>query len=156
MEPDPATPEVQIPDPAEDLVCPYCGYCLRGLPESVCPECGQGFDAAELRRSKAVRTKRVRDALGLVFAIATIVWSVMLSVDLIQRATFRAAYAYSMHAFHGFDSDSDVLLYLIVAPMFVAMSFAGKLWWPGRAARIAWMCTTALAVSVWLLVDRVP
>lgn len=32
---------VAVPDTAR---CLHCGYALRGLPEAVCPECGQAFD----------------------------------------------------------------------------------------------------------------
>ena len=28
--------------------CKGCGYCLRGLPEPRCPECGRAFDPAEV------------------------------------------------------------------------------------------------------------
>ncbi|HUU84538.1 MAG TPA: hypothetical protein VM243_13650 [Phycisphaerae bacterium] len=34
---------------ASDLLCPQCGYDLRGIPEQRCPECGFGFDHAALR-----------------------------------------------------------------------------------------------------------
>ncbi len=37
-------------DPALDLPCPQCGYNLRGLPASLCPECGTAFDPDHLRR----------------------------------------------------------------------------------------------------------
>ncbi len=33
-----------------DLYCPTCDYNLRGLPEDRCPECGTGFNRAELTR----------------------------------------------------------------------------------------------------------
>lgn len=29
-------------------LCPYCGYCLIGLAENVCPECGRPFSVEEL------------------------------------------------------------------------------------------------------------
>lgn len=28
--------------------CPGCGYCLTGLPEQVCPECGRAFELEEV------------------------------------------------------------------------------------------------------------
>ncbi len=34
---------VAVPDSAR---CLHCGYALRGLPEAVCPECGNAFDPA--------------------------------------------------------------------------------------------------------------
>ncbi len=45
-------PEDRPPRPdapgAEHLTCPQCGYCLLGIPESRCPECGFGFDRRAL------------------------------------------------------------------------------------------------------------
>jgi hypothetical protein len=32
-----------------ELHCPHCGYCLTGLPEPRCPECGLAFDPEQLR-----------------------------------------------------------------------------------------------------------
>ena len=40
---------------AAALACPLCGYDLRGLPAGRCPECGHGFDPAELRRAESLR-----------------------------------------------------------------------------------------------------
>jgi len=37
-----------LPPDAQDVLCPLCGYNLRGLPECRCPECGGKFDWAEL------------------------------------------------------------------------------------------------------------
>ena len=34
----------QLPIPDWGLVCPSCGYALRGLPSHRCPECGLQFD----------------------------------------------------------------------------------------------------------------
>ncbi len=34
----------------QGLRCPACGYDLRGLSQTVCPECGNGFDPDELTR----------------------------------------------------------------------------------------------------------
>jgi hypothetical protein len=39
----------QIDSPAtQDVLCPLCGYNLRGLPEARCPECGGKFDWPDL------------------------------------------------------------------------------------------------------------
>lgn len=32
------------PKHADRMTCPNCGYCLFGLPEPRCPECGRQFD----------------------------------------------------------------------------------------------------------------
>lgn len=37
--------------PTPDGECPSCGYCLTGLPETRCPECGADFSAARRRES---------------------------------------------------------------------------------------------------------
>ncbi|TWT45844.1 Double zinc ribbon [Phycisphaerae bacterium RAS1] len=41
----------ELPIPDWNLVCPTCGYPLRGLPEHRCPECGTRFSVPELLRS---------------------------------------------------------------------------------------------------------
>jgi DNA-directed RNA polymerase subunit RPC12/RpoP len=44
-----------------DLLCPTCGYYLRGLVEYRCPECGEPFDPVTLRREaqRAELEKRI-------------------------------------------------------------------------------------------------
>src|SRR3954468_19436061 len=37
-----------ISPPDQDVLCPLCGYNLRGLPEARCPECGGQFDWPDL------------------------------------------------------------------------------------------------------------
>ena len=41
---------MQLPIPDWGLLCPSCGYPLRGLPGHRCPECGQKIDIQELVR----------------------------------------------------------------------------------------------------------
>ncbi|MCP4251012.1 MAG: hypothetical protein GY778_28575 [bacterium] len=36
-------------DQDPNLLCPQCGYNLRGIPEDRCPECGFGYDRAAIR-----------------------------------------------------------------------------------------------------------
>lgn len=36
----------------DGTLCPHCGYCLRGLPELRCPECGRTPDPRELAADK--------------------------------------------------------------------------------------------------------
>lgn len=43
-------PDQEQPILTADLPCPQCGYNLRGLPASRCPECGTPFDPEQLRR----------------------------------------------------------------------------------------------------------
>jgi hypothetical protein len=45
----PAGAEVIFPD--DDVACLHCGYDLRGLVESRCPECGEAFDPVEAWRA---------------------------------------------------------------------------------------------------------
>ena len=42
-------------DAGDELLCPLCGYDLRGLPPGRCPECGHAFDPDALRRAEAAR-----------------------------------------------------------------------------------------------------
>lgn len=140
----------------EELACPSCGYCLRGLSDCICPECGEAFDIEELRRSKGANPKQfIIDVFGMVFAFITVIWSGLLAEDLIRRAVFRAARPYSTYAYHGIDSDGDAVLYLVLSPMFVILAFAGQSRWAARVARIAWLSVTALIIVVWMLVDQV-
>jgi hypothetical protein len=41
-----------VPQTDDALLCPACGYNLTGLTESRCPECGNGFDRAQLLRAR--------------------------------------------------------------------------------------------------------
>jgi hypothetical protein len=54
-----STPIPTTIDPSDaDLLCPDCGYDLRGIPISRCPECGMTLDAAALARSQIPWTHR--------------------------------------------------------------------------------------------------
>lgn len=64
------------PSPAitDDLLCPACGYMLRGLTEYRCPECGRPFDPAKLAPDPIPWTQRKR--LGWIRAyVQTVMWS---------------------------------------------------------------------------------
>lgn len=61
------TAEDTIPDqPYAGMGCPKCGYDLTGTPEPRCPECGAGFDPAELRPVDVKRKVRWRVAVPCV------------------------------------------------------------------------------------------
>ncbi len=65
--------ETQTPI-AQDLLCPECGYNLRGLVEYRCPECGTPFDPAKLTVSQIPWLHRRR--IGRVPAFWRTVWLV--------------------------------------------------------------------------------
>lgn len=152
----PAADSAERESAGSDLACPTCGYCLRGLPNCVCPECGRTFDVEALRRSSRPRPRGVvLDVMGMVFAIITVIWSCVLADDLIRRAVFRAGQRYSTHAYHGIDTDRDAVLYLVLAPVFVILAFAFSSRWAARVARIAFLSVAVLIITVWITVDRV-
>lgn len=70
--------EAKIASLAHDAYCPACGYNVRGLDGCRCPECGKGFDPAELSASQIPWTQRGQ--VGRVRAFWRTVWF----------ATFRA------------------------------------------------------------------
>lgn len=54
------SPASSVPVVTRDLLCPRCGYNLRGLHEYRCPECGDPFDPAALSESQLPWTHRRR------------------------------------------------------------------------------------------------
>jgi len=58
-----------------DVLCPQCGYSLRGLLANRCPECGVGFDRATLTASNIPWVWR--RAIGRWWAYGQTVWMVV-------------------------------------------------------------------------------
>jgi hypothetical protein len=63
-------------EPAEGLLCARCGYDLRGLPSTCCPECGLPFDPSEVPPVDVPWLRRRQ--IGTFRAYFTTVWRVLL------------------------------------------------------------------------------
>lgn len=76
-------------DQHEPLPCPHCDYDLTGLTEgSVCPECGAGFDASELRSlSPDARYRRYWRAIGIRALLAVGVTTLLVLISLLSSRT---------------------------------------------------------------------
>lgn len=76
----------------DEAYCLTCGYRLRGLPEPVCPECGQPFDPADSAtfdiepRSRRRRRWLIRG--GVVLALALLVFALSPRRLLNSKMTF--------------------------------------------------------------------
>lgn len=76
--PAPPTVSPDQPVPAEfDLLCESCGYSLIGLMVDRCPECGQGFDAAQLPLARVpwLYRKRLGRIAAYVQTLRLALWS---------------------------------------------------------------------------------
>lgn len=71
----------------DELLCPACGYNLRGLTINRCPECGQDFDPADLIVSRIPWAHRRRN--GRLRAYWQTVWLVMLRNRQFCRECYR-------------------------------------------------------------------
>jgi|GEM_PF-6691985 len=67
----------------KDVYCLNCGYCLRGIPERRCPECGSGYDHAAIRyfsfhqnwdRRDAARHVISSSAIGMAILVSPLMW----------------------------------------------------------------------------------
>lgn len=63
------------------IACPKCGYDLRGLPETRCPECGRSFTADEIWAAQRRVWPRIRRALAKPPPTWTIVVMLALTVQ---------------------------------------------------------------------------
>lgn len=80
-----------LPDADLRPACATCGYCLRGLPEPRCPECGAEFDpdAMDRQASSSVDAKRARWRwAAAVLATATLIaiWGMCAWIQSIRRS----------------------------------------------------------------------
>ncbi len=55
-----------------DFACPGCGYAMRGLPTTVCPECGRKLNWIDVKPPDVALTWRVAafDLFGLIATVA--------------------------------------------------------------------------------------
>lgn len=86
------------------IFCKTCGYCLYGLPENRCPECGRPFDPADpgtfrTRPLRATRRWALRAALVLLLMCAPpggtwlwFYWGWRQEQPVLQRLTVKGAY----------------------------------------------------------------
>lgn len=61
-------------DASAPIFCPTCDYNLAGLSETRCPECGDAFDAAQLRRATRIARFGARRKLWPVLALPACSW----------------------------------------------------------------------------------
>lgn len=81
-----------LPEDRFPVVCTHCGYLLRGLTGSACPECGEDFDRAELLVSQYVmergwrfqaalsKTMRVSFAITFLFLAGTMTFFILVGI----------------------------------------------------------------------------
>jgi len=84
-----AVKTVPMATPHIVLHCPSCGYCLHGLEQRVCPECGRGFDPKRPHDS-LVRLQRRNDFIAAIIGVTCALASAGYSVTIIS-ATMTAA-----------------------------------------------------------------
>lgn len=74
--------------PPSSSVCPHCGYDIRGLDTTLCPECGNTLNASPSHA--AVRRSR-RQLPGYVLANGVLAWTVFSLITLIAAVLFTTA-----------------------------------------------------------------
>jgi len=68
------------------LYCPTCGYNLTGLSEHRCPECGAGFDPAELTRRRDEDDAGVVKSAIAVLILFPILWAVVAIIIMVPMS----------------------------------------------------------------------
>ncbi|MCC6357254.1 MAG: hypothetical protein IT450_00805 [Phycisphaerales bacterium] len=135
------------PDTA-DLLCPECGYSLRGLTSSVCPECGENFEkylgaASALPWLAARRPGFV--AFWRTFAIVVFGRTRRLRVELVRSVDYRR---------------TRLFAWLAAAHAWLATPIALWIWWLGDTSSFNEVMqglsptlagVTAVAILPWLL-----
>ena len=71
------TTEVAKVDHQEQGFCLGCGYALRGLTETRCPECGRAFDPFDPRTMRVPGFPKRPPPKPLPFAVVIVLWSVL-------------------------------------------------------------------------------
>lgn len=84
----------------DDLICPQCGYDLRGIDSSNCPECGQELDRKQLSRSRIPWS--YRDEIGIARAYWRTVWMVLrrpseVAADVVRPVSLHDAQKFRRH-----------------------------------------------------------
>jgi hypothetical protein len=142
-----------MPDPApessagpETLLCPTCGYDLRGTESGRCSECGTPVDV-DAARASAIPWVR-RRALGPARAYLLTVWRVTLGD---QRLAQEAIRSHDLHAARAFRAITAALLGLVFVGIFIAVVVLAEgfvflavppeaAFWPGATGEPAkWM-----------------
>lgn len=70
-----------------DVECPSCGYQLRGVNSTACPECGRVLRINDLRSSQVVLKKWVLPALIAVIALALVPFAVWMARSIDSAGT---------------------------------------------------------------------
>lgn len=137
-------------DTCDDLLCPTCGYCLRGLASRICPECGGAFDPEALGAGAGrISYQRTRDALGRCCAVAVMLYGAMFVADWMRYTIWLDALRFgwprcgtSIGSAIGIQ-EFDALCFVAAAPAMTLAAHIAVIRWPARCARVC--CAAAVA-----------